>query len=117
MIKERAIGMCSAFTNSKLICVGENNPYLGLVYWGFSNSECNNTSNEIGINRNAHNFLCKHIELEQCETKPVGLYGFDNSKDILFRFRLFGKTNIGGSEYIAVSKENGDVRYLGILGE
>lgn len=69
-------------------------------------------------NKIAHAFLSEHIEIEQCADPPDGLYAFNRSKEFLFRFRLFGHSwMIGSSEYIAVSKETGAIRYLGFHGE
>jgi hypothetical protein len=73
--------------------------------------------NELEANRTAHKFLCEHIELEQCNELPNGLYNFKSSEELLFRFRLFGHSLIGSTEYIAVSKETGVVRYVGFHGE
>ena len=65
----------------------------------------------------ARAFLSDQIELEQCNELPGGLYKFNDAEEILYRFRLFSHLSFGGSEYIAVSKESGAVRYLGFLGE
>ncbi len=73
--------------------------------------------NKSEANRIAHSFLCEHIELEQCNELPIGLYNFQHSEEILFSFHIFGHSSVGASEYIAVSKETGGVRYLGFLGE
>jgi len=67
-------------------------------------------------NRIARKFLREQIELEHSEP-PNGLYGFKPSEEIVFRFRLFGHSTIGSSEYVAVSKKTGAVRYLGSYGE
>ncbi len=66
----------------------------------------------------AREFLFEHIEIEYSADPPDGLYAFQRSQEFLFRFALFGRSGvIGGSEYIAVSKNKGTVRYLGFLGE
>jgi hypothetical protein len=78
-----------------------------------SNREYRYTVNESEANRTAHAFLCKHIDLEQCNELPNGLYEFKPSEEFLFKFRLFGHSSIGSSEYIAVSKETEVVRYVG----
>lgn len=67
--------------------------------------------------RIAHEYLCRNIALERCEELPEGLYGVTESGDVLFTFRLFGRTCVGSSEYIAVSKETGTARYVGFHGE
>ena len=74
--------------------------------------------NDVEAKNLAHRFLCENIDLECCNEQPQGFYGFHPSEEILFRFRLFGAlTSIGSSEYVAVSKITGKVRYLGHLGE
>jgi len=79
-------------------------------------SDCGDM-NKSEANRIAHSFLCDHIELELCNEPPNGLYEFNHSDEILFRFCVFGHMSVGGSEYIAVSNETGAGRYLGFLGE
>ena len=64
----------------------------------------------------AREFLRENIELEHVEP-PNGLYGFKPSEEIVFRIRFFGHSTIGSSEYVAVSKKTGAVRYLGSYGE
>ena len=64
-----------------------------------------------------HAFLSEHIEIERCNNPPTGLWNFSLSKDYLFRFRLFGHSSIGASEYISISKETGLINYIGFHGE
>ncbi|NQT61651.1 MAG: hypothetical protein HQ556_01725 [Candidatus Marinimicrobia bacterium] len=65
----------------------------------------------------ACSFLTKSIELECSDKPPQALYGFNPAKDYLFTFQLFGSSSIGSSQYLAVSRETGEVRYLGRFGE
>jgi len=47
----------------------------------------------------------------------VNLCEFNPVREHLFTFKLFGHDSVGSSEYIAVDRENGEVRYLGFHGE
>lgn len=67
--------------------------------------------------RIAQAFLCENISLERCEEPPEGMYDLNESGDLLFTFRLFGHASVGASEYVAISKATGAVRYLGFRGE
>ena len=67
--------------------------------------------------RKACAFLSEHIELERCTEPLTELYGFNPSEEVLFRFKLFGRSKVGSSEYVGVSKKTGEARYLGRLGE
>ena len=65
----------------------------------------------------AGSFLSKSIELQYCGNSPRGIYDVNYENEILFKFQLFGELSIGGSPYVAVSRETGEVRYLGYFGE
>jgi hypothetical protein len=73
--------------------------------------------NEAEAEKLAQSFLSKKIELHYCGTSPQGIYDVNFENEMLFRFKLFGEYSIGGSPYVAVSKETGEVRYLGYFGE
>jgi len=73
--------------------------------------------NESDASKIVHAYLCDHIRLEKYKEVPSGLFGFRPDDEYLFSFTLFGHQAIGGSEYIAVSKATGSVRYLGFHGE
>jgi len=67
----------------------------------------------------ARNFLSEKITLTLHEMAPAGIafYNFNPVDEFLFSFKLGEVPAIGGTDYIAVSKISGDVRYLGFLGE
>jgi len=65
----------------------------------------------------ARDFLSKRIELQYCGNSPQGIYSVNFEKDMLFTFQVFGENSIGSSPYVAVSRETGEVRYLGRFGE
>ena len=66
----------------------------------------------------ARAYLSEHIEFELPEQSDIPeIYNFDASKYLLFSFRLFGHHSVGSSEYISVSKETGEVGYIGRRGE
>lgn len=66
-----------------------------------------------------HEFLCQRIEITHCPVPPdnVNLYEFNPTREHLFTFKLFGHDSVGSSEYMAVDRESGEVRYLGFHGE
>jgi len=65
----------------------------------------------------ARSSLAESIMLEYCDTPPQTIYGFNPTEEYLFTFQLDRGLSIGGSPYLAVSKESGEVRYLGFCGE
>jgi len=65
----------------------------------------------------ARSFLAESIVLESCDTPPQAIYGFNPAEEYLFTFQLDRGSYIGGSQYLAVSKESGEVRSLGFCGE
>ena len=67
----------------------------------------------------AREFLCKRIQIEYCTNPPpMIMYNYDQSKHFLFTFKLGDyPLFVGGDDYIAVSKENGEVSYFGNYGE
>ena len=67
----------------------------------------------------ARNFLSEKITLTLHDTPPAGiaLYSFNPDDEFLFSYKLGGQPAIGGTDYLAVSKISGKVRYLGFLGE
>lgn len=69
--------------------------------------------------RRAHEYLCSRIEITPCSVLPDYSipYEFDPDREYLFTFRLSGHESLGGSEYIAVDRKSGEVRYLGFYGE
>lgn len=73
--------------------------------------------NQVESEKLARSFLTKSIELQYCGDSPPGIYGVNFENEMLFSFRLFGENSIGSSPYVAVSKESGEVRYLGYFGE
>ena len=73
--------------------------------------------NQYEAEKMARSFLSKSIELHYCGNSPQGIYGVNFENEMLFRFRLFGDNSIGGSPYVAVSKETSEVRYLGYFEE
>jgi len=65
----------------------------------------------------ARSFLTESLELEYCAKPPQAIYGFNQAEEYLFTFQLDRGLSFGGSPYLAVSKESGEVRYLGFYGE
>jgi hypothetical protein len=67
----------------------------------------------------AREFLCQRIDIIPCQELPdkANLYEFNPAIEYLFIFKLFGHDSLGASEYIAVDRENGKVRYLGFHGD
>jgi hypothetical protein len=56
------------------------------------------------------------LDLELVEGIPAGAYDFDPTGWMLFRVR--GDPHmVGPSEYVAVRRETGEVRFLGPLGD
>ena len=64
--------------------------------------------------KRAKEFLTDKIDLIRHETKPGNhsFYNVDLDKDILFSFKLSGTTSLDDEQYIAVSKETGQVRFV-----
>ena len=56
------------------------------------------------------------LDLELVEGLPGGAYDFDPTGWMLFRVRG-GRNAVGPSEYVAVCRETGQVRFLGPLGD
>lgn len=56
------------------------------------------------------------LDLELVEGLPGGVYDFDPTGWMLFRVRGNPHT-VGPSEYVAVRRETGEVRFLGPLGD
>jgi hypothetical protein len=73
--------------------------------------------NESEASKIVHAYLCENISLEKCKNIPSELYESNPDDEYLFSFKLLGRSNIGSSEYIAVSITTGSVRYLGFHGE
>jgi len=73
--------------------------------------------NQVKAEKLARSFLSKSIELHYCGNSPQGIYDVNFENEMLFRFQLFGENSIGSSPYVAVSRETGEVRYLGRYGE
>jgi len=73
--------------------------------------------NQVEAEKLARSFLSGCIELEYCAESPRGIYGVNYENEMLFSFSLFGENSIGSSPYVAVSRETGEVRYLGRYGE
>ena len=65
----------------------------------------------------ARSSLAESLVLEFCDTPPRTLYGFNPTEEYLFTFQLYDNLSIGSSPYIAVSRESGEVRFLGRSGE
>jgi len=58
----------------------------------------------------ARSHLLSQIQLVPCINPPEKLYGFDPEKIYLFRLDwLDGSDHVGGSTYLAVSRQTGDV--------
>jgi hypothetical protein len=55
------------------------------------------------------------LDLELVEGLPQPCYNFNPDGWMLFRVR--GNPHVGASEYVAVRREAGEVRFLGQLGE
>lgn len=66
-----------------------------------------------------HIFLRRNIEINHCPEPPenVNLYEFNPAREHLFTFKLFGHDSVGSSEFMAVDRESGEVRYLGFHAE
>ena len=64
--------------------------------------------------KRAREFLADKIDLIRHETMPdyYKFYNVDLDRDILFSFKLSGTTSLDGEQYIAVSKETGEVRFV-----
>jgi hypothetical protein len=56
------------------------------------------------------------LNLELVEGIPESVAGFDPNGWMLFRMRS-DPQKLGPSEYVAVRRETGEVRFLGLLGE
>ena len=56
------------------------------------------------------------LQLELVEGLPSPAYGFNPDGWMLFRVND-GARRLGGTEYVAVRRETGEVRFLGPLGE
>jgi hypothetical protein len=68
----------------------------------------------------AKKYLCDNIELEALpdEGHGIGFYSIDPGNEILVRFSFFSEANfVGGDKFVAVSKKDGTVRFVGRLGE
>lgn len=67
----------------------------------------------------AREYLCRKIEISHCPTPldTTCFYNFSPDREHLFTFKLFGHTSVGASEYIAVDRNSGEIRYLGFSGE
>ena len=57
------------------------------------------------------------LEVGLCESLPDGLYGFDPTTEYLFSVGYRRLTILGASDYIAVSRLDGKVRFAGQAGE
>lgn len=66
-----------------------------------------------------HEFLCQRIKVTRWPEPPdnLTLYEFNPTREYLFTFKLLGHDSVGASEFIAVDRESGEIRYLGFLGE
>lgn len=53
---------------------------------------------------------------EQVESLPAPVYNFDPTGWTLLVLKT-GGNRVGGSEYVAVNQETGEVRFLGTLGD
>ncbi|MBD3617457.1 MAG: hypothetical protein HUJ22_12885 [Gracilimonas sp.] len=68
----------------------------------------------------ARQFLSKNIQLEVLSETPSGIsiYPKIQENEFLVRFTLFAETHgFGADQYVAVSKKDGTVRYVGYHGE
>ena len=74
---------------------------------------------EDNILEKAREFLSENIELETLSEIPVGpaFYGLAPTKVSVLRFSLFEGSGIGPSKYLAVSKQDESVQFLGYHGE
>ena len=52
-----------------------------------------------------------------CDSPPDGLYGFDPATEYLFAIHYRRLHRLGASDYIAVSRLDGTVRFAGQAGE
>ena len=64
--------------------------------------------------KRAREFLADKIDLIRHETMPDNhsFYNVDLDKDTLFSFKLSGTASLDDEQYIAVSKETGQVRFI-----
>lgn len=67
----------------------------------------------------ARKFLSNQINLEIYSELPpdMSIYGLDKENEILVGFTLFEESKSVPTRYLAVSKSDGVVRYLGEHGE
>ena len=65
----------------------------------------------------ARSSLGENIDLEYCDEPHPAIYGFNAEEEYLFTYLPDCGSYVGGSSYLAVSKESGKVRYLGFHGE
>ena len=73
---------------------------------------------EVEAEEIVRSYLCEKIELVHTEQlEDLAFYNFNASEHVLFTFRLCDHHSIGSSEYISLSKETGEVQYLGHCGE
>lgn len=74
--------------------------------------------NDVEAENLARAFLSEKIEIKgTAPSNNLALYNFNAAEEVLFRFQLFGRPSMGSSEYIAVSRNTGQVRYIGHCGE
>ena len=73
--------------------------------------------NEPEAKQAARKYLCDHIKLDLCTDFSGVSYELKPENEFIYQFKLFGSASIGSSEYIAISKATGSVRYLGCLDE
>ena len=57
------------------------------------------------------------LDVTLCESPPDGLYGFDPATEYLFAVGYPRLHLLGASDYIAVSRLDGTVRFAGRAGE
>ena len=69
--------------------------------------------------RFATEHVCQRIKLELLREIPptCALYGYDPLMEFLVSYSLSRDNQVGGSNYLAVSKNDGSVRNLGFSGE
>ena len=67
----------------------------------------------------AKSYLFSWLDVQIHDSAPsdVVFYGVDLSNVFLFSFGLPDELRVGSGRYVAVSKEDGSVRYLGMLGK
>lgn len=63
-------------------------------------------------------FIANRVKIDRCEKLPVAPYDIKTPQDsYIFRISMQQLPHVGACDYVAVSKTDGKVTYLGKMGE